>query len=89
MLLAFAIGVLIHVVLLGLSLSGRFDFATFLLLVFALPGALVDISSEMIHPSQAGGILIATIATLFNGAAYTLAAWCMHRISRKRPGKTT
>lgn len=62
--IAFGIGALVHLGLLGLSLSGLFDAATVLLLVFALPGALVDISTEMIRPSQTGSILLVTVATV-------------------------
>lgn len=87
--IAFGIGGLVHLALLGLSLSGLFNFATFLLLVFALPGALVDISTEMIRPSQTGSILLVTIATVLNGLAYALGTWCLQVILQKRRARMT
>ena len=86
---AFGIGALVHLGLLGLSLSGLFDFATFLLLIFALPGALVDISTEMIHPGQTGSILLVTIASVLNGLAYAFGTWCLQIILRKRRARMT
>lgn len=82
-LIAFVVGALVHALLLGLSLSGTFDLATWLLLVFALPGAMVDISSEMIHPSPMGGVVLALVATLVNGGAYALVTWTVSKIRRR------
>lgn len=75
--MAFFIGAIVHAVLLGLSLiaSPFSDMATFLLLVFALPGAIVDMSAEILHPSLWGGVLLAIVATIVNGGAYVLGAW--------------
>ena len=75
--MAFLSGALVHAVLLGLSLTGSVlsDAATWFLLVFALPGAMVDMSSEMIHPSLWGGILLAIVGTMVNGGAYAVGAW--------------
>lgn len=77
---AFVVGALVHAMLLASSLSGVFDMATWLLLVFALPGAIIDISAEMIHPSQTGGIVLAVVASLVNGGAYALGAWIVFRL---------
>lgn len=87
--IAFGTGALVHLGLLGLSLSGLFDSATFLLLIFALPGALVDISAEMIRPSQTGSILLVTVATVLNGLAYALGTWCLQIILQKRRARMT
>lgn len=84
---AFVIGAVVHAVLLAASLSGLLDWATWLLLVFALPGAIVDISSEMVHPSQTGGMVLAIVATFVNGAAYALGAWLLAKIRRRLGGK--
>lgn len=80
---AFVVGAVVHAVLLALGLSGVFDAATWLLLVFALPGAVVDISAEMIHPSQTGGVILAGVATLVNGGAYALGVWLFSTIKRR------
>lgn len=80
-------GAFVHAILLGLSLVGNLDEAALLLLVFAFPGALVDVSSEMIHPSQTGGFVLALIGTVVNGGAYALGAWIVLKIrARMRNG---
>lgn len=85
--IAFVVGAVVHALLLGLSLVGNLDMAAVLLLVFALPGALVDISSEMIHPSQTGGFVLAFVGTVVNGGAYALGAWGVLKIrARMRNG---
>ncbi len=73
---AFVTGALLHAVLLGLSLtaSGLSNGPTSLLLIFALPGAIVDMSAEIFHPSQWGGFFLAIVATVVNGGAYVVAA---------------
>lgn len=81
--MAFVVGVIVHAALLGLGLSGLFDFATWLLLVFALPGALIDMTAEMIHPSRMGGILLAVIASIVNGGAYIVGAWIVLKIRNR------
>jgi hypothetical protein len=81
--IAFIVGAIVHAVLLGLSLFGVFDMATWLLLVFALPGAMVDMSAEMIHPSRMGGVVLAVVATVVNGGVYALGAWIVSKIKRR------
>jgi len=89
--IAFFIGATIHAVLLGLSLtaSGFSDMATFLLLIFALPGAIVDMSAEVLHPTLWGSVLLAIVATMVNGGAYMLGAWIAvqvrNRLRRSNP----
>lgn len=81
---AFFVGFGVHALLLALSLSEQFGMTTYLLLVVAFPGALVDVSSEMIHPSQLEGMLIATLASAVNGAAYALGAFFVLKIRERR-----
>ncbi len=85
---AFVIGALVHALLLGVSLTASVlsDAATWLLLVFALPGAIVDMSAEMMHPSQWGGVWLTIVATIVNGGAYVVGAWMAMNIrNRLRP----
>lgn len=84
---AFVIGAVVHAILLAASLSGPLGWATWLLLVFAFPGAIVDMSSEMVHPSQTGGVLLAIVATFVNGGAYALGAWLLAKIRRRLGSK--
>ena len=72
--LGFAIGALVHAFLLVLAMhpSINSELARLLLLVVALPGLVVDMSAEMIHPSEWGGFALAGIASLVNGLAYAM-----------------
>jgi hypothetical protein len=82
---AFVIGALVHAVLLALSLtSSAFSHpATVLLLVIALPGAMVDMSSEMLHPSKLGGFLLAIVGTMVNGGVYLVGAWIAFKLRNR------
>jgi hypothetical protein len=75
--LAFATGAVVHALLLALAMhpSINSDLARQLLLVVALPGLVVDMSAEMIHPSEWGGFALAGIASLVNGIAYATAVF--------------
>lgn len=81
---AFIVGAFLHAVLLGLSLSEVFPPATLLLFIFAFPGLIVDMSSEIIHPSQTGGYFLAVLGTIANGAAYALCAWVVLLVTKRR-----
>jgi hypothetical protein len=81
---AFIVGAVLHAVLLGLSLSEVFQPATLLLFLFAFPGLIVDMSSEIVHPSQTGGYLLAILGTTVNGAAYALVAWVIMIVTKRR-----
>jgi hypothetical protein len=83
---AFLIGAFLHVVF--LSLSQLSDAATLFLLVFALPGLMVDMSAEMIHPTPIGGVLLAIVATGVNGCAYALGAWLIRLVKLRRKQST-
>lgn len=67
---AFFVGAAVHALLLALSLSDMSGITIYVMFLFAFPGLVVDISSEMIHPSQTGGYFLAILATIVNGAAY-------------------
>lgn len=78
------VGAAVHLILLGLA-SIEFvaaDLSALLLLVFALPGALVDISAEMVHPSKLGAAALVALATVVNGAAYVAGAALIARVRR-------
>jgi multisubunit Na+/H+ antiporter MnhE subunit len=81
---AFAVGAAVHLILLGFASFELLasDLAAILLFVFALPGALVDVSAEVIHPSKLGSAALVAVATAVNGAAYAAGAALLARARR-------
>ncbi len=86
--LAFAVGAVVHLGLLGLAFgpSGYAALAAGLMLLAALPAAIVDVSAEVLHPSGIGTVAIVALATTVNGAFYVgiaaLVRWLDARRSR-------
>lgn len=83
---AFFVGVLVHVLLLALSswagpLAPLFTWAW---LVLTLPGALIDMTAEVLHPSGIVAGALVVVASVVNGLAYAvLAALWTRRVTRK------
>lgn len=77
-------GAIAHAILLAISLSELFNGATILLFLFALPGLMVDMSSEIIHPSSMGGNLLVVLGTIVNGAAYAAVTWIVLVVTKKQ-----
>lgn len=80
---AFLVGAAVHALLLALSLSDMSGITIYIMFVFAFPGLVVDISSEMIHPSKTGGYFMAILATIVNGAAYAGGFWLLLIVKSK------
>lgn len=80
---AFLIGAAAHAILLALSLSDMSGITIYFMFVFAFPGLIIDVASEMAQPSTFGGILIAILATLVNGMAYAGGYWLLTSLKSK------
>ena len=84
---AFLIGVFLHVLLLALSswagpLSLLFTWAW---LVLTLPGALIDMTAEVLHPAGIAAGALVVVASLANGLAYAALAALWTRWVTRRP----
>ncbi len=68
----FCIGALLHVGLLALSFYGGplATPATLALLLLALPGALVDMSAEVLHPGRLGTVGLVLVGSVLTGLTY-------------------
>ena len=72
---AFVVGAVVHALLLAGAFYGPMkEQAATGLLIFALPGAIVDMSSELFQPKGAGTVAVVAFATLVNGGAYAAVA---------------
>lgn len=69
---AFFIGALLHAGLLWLSFYGGplATPATLALLLLALPGALVDMSAEVLHPGRLGTVGLILVGSALTGLTY-------------------
>jgi hypothetical protein len=82
---AFLAGAIVY----GVLLAGAYwggplsQVATMALLIFALPGAMVGMSSEVIHPTGIGVAALVLAASAVNGLAYagvaTIGSWLLRR----------
>lgn len=84
---AFLVGVLVHLVLLAFAHVGGAlqPLATLLWLVLALPGALVDMSAEVLHPSKLGTVALVVAASVLNGSVYAAGVALYSRFAARKP----
>lgn len=83
---AFFVGVLVHVLLLAVSFwAGPLaPWVTWAWLVLAFPGALIDMTAEVLHPSGMAAGALVVVASVVNGLAYAaVAALWTRRVTRK------
>jgi hypothetical protein len=86
-LVAFLLGVLVHVGLLALAYFGGAlkPLSTLLWLVLALPGAIVDMTAEVLPPSPLTAGVLVVVASLVNGLAYAGVVALVARLTARKP----
>lgn len=82
---ALLVGFLLHAVLLAAAyFAGPLKtVATLLLLILALPGALIDMSAEVLHPRGIAIAALVLVACLVNGLAYAGLTALVLRLRRR------